>query len=115
MTENDDAADDGAGPRPAAEREGDGLALAEAGLAARGPDVRVLLVERAGCHLCADAHAVLDRVAARTRVGWVSVDVDSSPGLLEAYGELVPVVLVDGRERGHWRLDAAVVEAALRG
>lgn len=73
-----------------------------------GTDVRVLLVERAGCHLCADAHAVLDAVTAATGVGWASVDVDSSPDLLDAYGELVPVVLVDGHERGHWRLDRAV-------
>ncbi|WP_454296191.1 glutaredoxin family protein [Salana multivorans] len=77
-------------------------------------DVRVLLVERAGCHLCADAHAVLDAVAARTGERWASVDVDSSPELLETYGELVPVALVDGRECGHWRLDPGVIEAELR-
>lgn len=77
-------------------------------------DVRVLLIERPGCHLCAAAHAVLDQVTARTGERWVSVEVDSSPDLQEAYGELVPVVLVDGVERGHWRLDGAVIEAALR-
>lgn len=81
----------------------------------RADDVRLLLVERAGCHLCADARAVLEEVAARTGEAWVSVDVDSSPDLLAAYGELVPLVLVDGRECGHWRLDAAAIETALHG
>ena len=77
-------------------------------------DVRLLLVERAGCHLCADAHAVMEEVTRATAQPWVSVDVDASPELLEAYGELVPVVLVDGEPRGHWRLDAATVVKALK-
>lgn len=78
-------------------------------------DVRLLLVERAGCHLCADAHAVMDAVTNATGQPWVSVDVDASPELLEAFGELVPVVLVDGEPRGHWRLDAATILHALDG
>ncbi|PWD52444.1 glutaredoxin family protein [Serinibacter arcticus] len=77
-------------------------------------DARVLLVERRGCHLCEDAHRVLDAVTATSGQRWVSVDVDSSDELLAEYGELVPVVLVDGVPRGHWRLDAAAVLAALR-
>lgn len=76
-------------------------------------DVRVLLVERAGCHLCEDAHRVLDAVSATSGERWVSVDVDSAPDLQDAYGELVPVVLVDGAVAGYWRFDAAAVRAAL--
>ncbi|TNU76741.1 glutaredoxin family protein [Miniimonas arenae] len=78
-------------------------------------DVRIILLERAGCHLCAEAHEVLGQVAQASGERWVSVDVDASPQLQEAWGELVPVVLVDGAERGHWRLDATRVLAALRG
>ena len=78
-------------------------------------DVRLLLVERAGCHLCADAHAVMDAVTKATGQPWVSVDVDASDPLLEAFGELVPVALVDGDPRGHWRLDAATIIRALDG
>lgn len=79
-----------------------------------GADVRVILIERPGCHLCVAAHAVLDEVTATSGEPWRSVDVDSSPALQEAYGELVPVVLVDGVARGHWHLDSAVVLQALR-
>ena len=78
-------------------------------------DVRLLLVERARCHLCEDAHRVLDDVAAASGQPWVSVDVDASEELLEQFGELVPVVLVDGVPRGHWRLEAAPILAALKG
>lgn len=76
-------------------------------------DVRLVLVERAGCHLCQDARAVLAEVAAATGQAYAIVDVDDSPALQEAYGELVPVILVDGIERGHWRLDAGRIRAAL--
>ncbi|GMA32412.1 glutaredoxin family protein [Litorihabitans aurantiacus] len=78
-----------------------------------GGDVRLILVERLGCHLCQDAHRVLDAVTERTGHAWVSVDVDASPELQEQFGELVPVALVDGRPQGHWRLDASVIAAAL--
>jgi hypothetical protein len=77
-------------------------------------DARVLLIERVGCHLCADAHRVLDAVTAATGQRWVSVDVDASEALQMEFGELVPVVLVDGVARGHWRLETAPILAALR-
>lgn len=73
----------------------------------------MLLVERRGCHLCAAAHDVLDRVAERTGHSWASVDVHGNEELLVAFGELVPLVLVDGAVAGYWRLDPARIEAAL--
>ena len=89
-------------------------AAATASSGAGAGDVRLLLVEREGCHLCHDAHRVLDEVTAASGERWVRVDVDANTELLEQFGELVPVVLVDGVPRGHWRLDAAVILAALR-
>ena len=66
---------------------------------------RVTLLTRAGCHLCDDAKTVLARVAAEVGVGWVEVDVDADPELAYEYGDRVPVVLLDGREHGYWRVD----------
>lgn len=84
----------------------------------RGPGdqrPRITLVDRAGCHLCDEAAAVLDRVSASRRgAGWVRVDVESSPELLEAYADLVPVVLVDGEPIAQWTVTQAQVLAALR-
>lgn len=77
-------------------------------------DVRLVLVERPGCHLCGPAREVVERVARECGEEWVGVNVDANPELLAAYGELVPVVLVDGIERGHWRLDEAELRRALR-
>lgn len=66
---------------------------------------RVILYVRAGCHLCAVARDVVDRVAGEAGVGWREVDVDVSPGTRSLFGELVPALLVDGVLVDHWRID----------
>jgi glutaredoxin len=64
--------------------------------------MRVTLNSRDGCHLCADAEAVLDRILPDQ---WVRVDVESSIELERDYGDRVPVVLLDGSEHGYWRVE----------
>ncbi|HEY1176041.1 MAG TPA: glutaredoxin family protein [Phytomonospora sp.] len=66
---------------------------------------RVVLLTTAGCHLCADARAALDRVAERTGVAWSEVDVATDQTLLREYGDRLPVVLLDGREHGYWAVE----------
>jgi hypothetical protein len=63
---------------------------------------RVTLISRAGCHLCADAEAVLDRILPGQ---WTRLDVDSDVELERDYGDRVPVVLLDGAEHGYWRVE----------
>lgn len=70
----------------------------------------VELMTRAGCHLCDDAKAVLERVRRELPFELREVDVDGDPALAEAYGLEVPVVLVDGRKHAKYRVD----EQALR-
>jgi len=83
--------------------------------------VRVVLYGRAGCHLCDEARELVRAVCAEAGAGWREVDVDE-PGapplpdgepVLDAYGELVPVVEVDGVRQGYWRIDATRVRQAL--
>lgn len=77
---------------------------------------RVVLVVRTGCHLCADAREVVAAVAAETGAGWSEIDIDThadSEQLVDRYGELVPVVLVDGVQQGYWRIDADRLRRAL--
>jgi glutaredoxin len=79
-------------------------------------DQRVVLFVRAGCHLCEEAREVLVGVAASTGWGWQEVDIDAASRqerLVERYGELVPVVTVDGVRQGYWRLDAGRIVRAL--
>lgn len=66
---------------------------------------RLTLLTRVGCHLCDDARTALGRVRARTGVGWTEVDVDADTDLAGEYGDRVPVVLLDGREHGYWRVE----------
>lgn len=75
---------------------------------------RVLLYGRSGCHLCDDARAVVAAVTAELGTGFDEVDVDTDPDLVRRYGDEVPVVCVDGRQVGFWRIDPARLRAALR-
>ena len=63
------------------------------------------MITREGCHLCDVAKDALDRVAAASGVTWVELSVDSDIELAREYGERVPVVLLDGREHGYFRVE----------
>ena len=75
---------------------------------------RVVLVGRTGCHLCDDARAVVAQVCQVLGVAWVEQDVDSEEGFPPSYSERVPVILVDGVEHAHFRVDPARLREALR-
>jgi hypothetical protein len=66
---------------------------------------RLTLITRPGCHLCEVAKEALVRIAADTGEGWVEVDVESDVALESEYGDRVPVVLLDGKEHGYWRVE----------
>ena len=66
---------------------------------------RLTLITRPGCHLCEVAKEALARVAADTGEGFVEVDVESDVALESEYGDRVPVVLLDGKEHGYWRVE----------
>lgn len=76
-----------------------------------GPRVRVL--SRHGCHLCADAEAVVARVCGSTGTSYEVVDVDPDPELRRAYGDQVPVTFVDGAQHDFWRVDEQRLRRAL--
>ena len=67
--------------------------------------MRITLYTRDGCHLCDDAKAVLDRVREQTGEGYAEVDIATDPELTAEYGDRIPVVLLDGREHGYWRVE----------
>lgn len=76
-------------------------------------DREVTLVTRAGCHLCEDAEAVLQRLQGELGFTLTLVDVDASPELRAEYSDRVPVVLLDGREHGYWRVEEERLRMAL--
>jgi glutaredoxin len=74
---------------------------------------RVTVYTRAGCSLCAKAEDEVARICADVGAGWTTVDVDSDPALQAEYGDRVPVIEVDGREHGFWRVEEDRLRAAL--
>ena len=79
-----------------------------------GRVAEVVLVTRAGCHLCELAAPVVAREAARAGAAYVERDVGARPEDLAAYGDKVPVVLLDGVEHAYWQVDDRALRAALR-
>jgi hypothetical protein len=69
---------------------------------------RLVLYERAECHLCEEARLVLDALVGRDR--YERVDIDASDALVVRYGFRIPVVAVDGIDR----LEAPITEPDLR-
>jgi glutaredoxin len=67
--------------------------------------MRITLYTREGCHLCDDAKAVLDRVREQTGEDYDEVDIAGDPDLTADYGDRIPVVLLDGKEHGYWRVE----------
>ncbi|ASW58018.1 glutaredoxin family protein [Plantactinospora sp. KBS50] len=73
--------------------------------AAAAPPPRLTLITRPGCHLCEVAREAIGRVVAVTGDRWVEVDVTGDLELERDYGDRLPVVLLDGREHGYWRVE----------
>jgi glutaredoxin len=66
---------------------------------------RVTLITRAGCHLCEDAEVRLRELADELHFQYEEVDVDSDQKRRNEYSDRVPVILIDGKEHGYWRLE----------
>lgn len=73
----------------------------------------VTLLVRAECHACAAARKDIERICADLDVPWRTSDVDADPELRAEYGDRVPVILVNGREHGFWKVEEQRLRAAL--
>lgn len=73
---------------------------------------RIVLFERAGCHLCEDAAALLDSMLGRHH--YTRIDIETDDDLLVAYGHRIPVVTVDGMERLEVPITGPDVRALVR-
>jgi hypothetical protein len=74
---------------------------------------RVTLYTRADCHLCEEASAVIAAVTSELGASWRAVDVDADPEDRAEYGDLVPVVLVDGVVLAYYRVEPDRLRQAL--
>jgi glutaredoxin len=62
---------------------------------------RLTLYTRPGCHLCEDAVAVLERIGEP----FEEIDISGDRELEAEYGDRIPVIMLDGREHGYWRVE----------
>ena len=76
-------------------------------------ETRVRLYSKPGCHLCDDARAVVERVCADLGTSYDEVDITTSPELMNAYADQIPVTFVDGRQHDFWRVDETRLRSAL--
>ncbi|WP_281882923.1 glutaredoxin family protein [Agromyces rhizosphaerae] len=84
------------------------------------PGIRITLLGKPGCHLCDDARdvvlAVRDELAALPdgpRVAYEEASILDDERMRERYAELIPVLLIDGEEHAHWRVDPVRLKSAL--
>ena len=69
--------------------------------------IRLTLISRRDCHLCAEMAAVVEQVAPRFSAELAVRDVDADAELLARFGDEVPVLLIDGRKAFKYRVSAA--------
>lgn len=74
-----------------------------------GRDVQVIMYTRQGCHLCEQAWELLQAEQQRYGFQLEAVDVDRSQELVALYGEKVPVVVIDGKERFHGQVNRVLL------
>lgn len=58
---------------------------------------RLVLYERAGCHLCEEARVLLDEMIGPDR--YARVDIETDDDLVLRYGFRIPVLALDGVDR----------------
>jgi len=75
--------------------------------------MRLTLYGRADCHLCHEMRAVVDAVGREMPFTLDEVDVDGDPALVVAYGEEIPLLLVNGRKAFKYRVTARELRARL--
>lgn len=69
--------------------------------------------ERPGCHLCEDALAIVTDETARAGAELRRHNIDEDARLQAAYGELIPVVVIDGEPHAQWFVERERLRAAL--
>jgi glutaredoxin len=77
------------------------------------PDHQVTLITRVGCHLCEEAEQLLRRLSGELGFAYREVDVDASAVLRDQFSDRVPVIMIDGKEHGYWRVEEPRFRTAL--
>lgn len=79
--------------------------------------IEVTIYSRENCHLCEQAKATIEQVAAEVtrQISIEEIDVDEDERLRAEYGERVPYVFVDGWPAFKYEVDTAELRRQLEG
>ncbi|MEN9716012.1 MAG: hypothetical protein RJA35_1479 [Actinomycetota bacterium] len=82
--------------------------------------IQITLIGKPGCHLCDDARTQLAAVVSSFSNARPDVSIDviernilEDVELAAKHSEEIPVILVNGKMHGYWRVDAARLSAKL--
>lgn len=84
------------------------------GVAETSPAVRYVLLTRPGCHLCTEMERLLREVLPGCGEDYAIANVDSNPEWRRRFGEVIPVLLRDGRPVAKIRLTRSQLEQIAR-
>lgn len=80
----------------------------------KAPTRIVTVYTRTGCGCCEKAMAVLKQAQSKHRLTIETIDIDTDPALVEAYGQYVPVVSIAGKVRFRGVVNPVLLERILR-
>ena len=65
----------------------------------------VTIYSRQGCHLCEDAHQILESVREELAFEIDVIDIDGDEALIKLYSDQVPVIHIDGMHHDFYKVD----------
>jgi glutaredoxin len=74
---------------------------------------QLTIFSRAGCHLCDEMKAVIERVARSMPFSLSDIDIATDPALEARYGVEIPVLLIDGKKIAKYRITEGELRRAL--
>ncbi|MBI3264226.1 MAG: glutaredoxin family protein [Acidobacteria bacterium] len=70
----------------------------------RKATAKLLLYTKPGCHLCDEMKTVVAKLAGKFAVDLEEVDISGDAGLMQKYGDQIPVLMLDGRKIAKYRI-----------
>jgi glutaredoxin len=74
---------------------------------------KIVLYTKVGCHLCDEARAALDELAAEVDFELSEVEILDDPALYERYRYRIPVIAINGVEALEGRFELEDLRAAI--
>jgi len=75
--------------------------------------ITVTIYSRIGCHLCDDAHNVLESMREELNFKIEIINIDEDAELIKLYSDQVPVIHIDGLHHDFYKVDPVRFRSSL--